>query len=361
MSHDDLIIHHRAQLFKYAKKHNVKAACQIFGLSRTRYYELLSDFVKYGREGLRPKKRPHPKMPNQIKKETEDEILAYVKDFPTHGPDRIACELKRTTTGRISYTGGGIYQLLKRKGLNRRLERLLYAEEQGNGIFTDLLAVALEKRKEHHVETHYSGELVSMDAKLVGIIKGVGKIYHQVAVDCNSSFGFAKLYSSKKAPTAVALIEEVVLPTYRGLSLPLHRVLTDNGREYTASTERGKKVHLFEQTLRKEGIRHSYTKLKHPWTNGYAESFHKTLLNEFYHLTFRRKLYTSLEELQRDLDEFLYYYNFKRCHQGRKLEGKTPAEKLLYGARCLALPSPKIKFSKNIEKPNVSKSVNLTC
>ncbi|MDP3014662.1 MAG: helix-turn-helix domain-containing protein [Candidatus Subteraquimicrobiales bacterium] len=51
MSHDDLIIHHRVQLFKYAKKYNVKAACQIFGLSRTRYYELLSDFVKYGREG----------------------------------------------------------------------------------------------------------------------------------------------------------------------------------------------------------------------------------------------------------------------------------------------------------------------
>lgn len=361
MSHDDLIIHHRVQLFKYAKKYNVKAACQIFGLSRTRYYELLSDFVKYGREGLRPKIRPHPKMPNQIKKETEDEILAYVKDFPTHGPERIASELKRTTEERISYTGGGIYQLLKRKGLNRRLERLIYAEEQGNGLFTNLLAVSLEKRKEHHVETSYSGELVSMDAKLVGVIKGIGKIYHQVAVDCNSSFGFAKLYCSKKAPTAVNLLEKSVLPTCKSLSIPVRRILTDNGREYTATTERGKSVHLFEQALQKEGIKHSYTKLKHPWTNGYAESFHKTLLNEFYHLAFRKKLYLSLEELQRDLDEFLYHYNFKRSHQGRKLKGKTPAEKFMQARRFLALPSPKIKFSKNNKQPNTSKSVNLTC
>jgi len=358
MSHDELIIRHRVQLFKYARKHNVKAACQIFGLSRTRYYELLSEFKKYGKEGLRPKKRPHPKMPNQIKKETEEEILSYVREFPTHGPDRIAYELKRLTKGRISYTGGGIYQLLKRKGLNRRLERLLYAEEKGNGIFTDLLAVALEKRKEHHVETSTSGELVSMDAKLVGIVKGIGKIYHQVAVDCHSSFGFAKLYLSKKAPTACDLLETRVLPTYRSFGISIRRILTDNGREYTASTESGKRVHLFEKTLQREGIKHSYTKLKHPWTNGYAESFHKTLLNEFYHLAFRRKVYTSLEELQKDLDEFLCYYNFERAHQGRKLKGKTPAEKLLQSRQCLALESPKIHLSKNRETEPMCQKVS---
>ncbi|MEW6189503.1 MAG: helix-turn-helix domain-containing protein [Actinomycetota bacterium] len=207
MSHDDLIIHHRVQLFKYAKRHNVKAACQIFGISRTRYYELLSDFKKYGRLGLAPKKRPKSKMPNQIKKGVEKDILDYVKEYPTHGPERIANELRRITNGRIGYTGGGIYNVLKRNGLNRRFERLLYAEEQGNGIFTELLQRELEKRKENHVETHYPGELLSMDVKLVGRIKGIGKIYHQVAVDCDSSFGFAKLYLSKKAPPLVTSLE----------------------------------------------------------------------------------------------------------------------------------------------------------
>ncbi|MDI6822176.1 MAG: IS481 family transposase [Actinomycetota bacterium] len=355
MSHDDLIIHHRVQLFKYAKRHNVKAACQIFGISRTRYYELLKDFKKYGRLGLAPKKRPKPKMPNQIKKEVEKEILDYVREYPTHGPERIANELKRKTFGRISYSGGGTYNVLKRNGLNRRFERLLYAEEHGNGIFTELLQRELERRKENHVETHYPGELLSMDVKLVGRIKGIGKIYHQVAVDCDSSFGFAKLYLSKKAKTSCDFLESSVLPIYEAFSIPLLRVLTDNGKEYTALSKRGKKIHIFEKALRKYGIRHSYTKLKHPWTNGYAESFHKTLLNDFYQLAFRKKIYTSLEELQKDLDEFLHHYNFKRTHQGWKLNGKTPAEKFLNGKRCPALESPKIKFSKNNENRKCQK------
>lgn len=354
MSHDDLIINHRVQLFKYAKRHNVKAACQIFGISRTRYYELFRSFKKYGKLGLAPKKKPKPRMPNQIKKEVEREILDYVKEYPTYGPERIANELKRITDNRISYTGGGIYNVLKRNDLNRRFERLLYAEEHGNGIFTDLLQKEVEKRKENRVETCYPGELLSMDVKLVGVIKGIGKIYHQVGVDCDSSFGFAKLYLSKKSKSSVDFIKNTVLPKYLAFSIPLLRVLTDNGREYTAPTKKGKEKHIFERTLRRYGIRYSYTKLKHPWTNGYAESFHKTLLNDFYQLAFRKKIYTSLEELQEDLDEFLYYYNFKRTHQGWKLNGKTPAEKFLNGARCLALPSPKIKFSKNNENPEVS-------
>ncbi|MDI6690235.1 MAG: DDE-type integrase/transposase/recombinase, partial [Actinomycetota bacterium] len=226
-------------------------------------------------------------MPNQIKKEVEKEILDYVREYPTHGPERIANELKRKTFGRISYSGGGTYNVLKRNGLNRRFERLLYAEEHGNGIFTELLQRELERRKENHVETHYPGELLSMDVKLVGRIKGIGKIYHQVAVDCDSSFGFAKLYLSKKAKTSCDFLESSVLPIYEAFSIPLLRVLTDNGKEYTALSKRGKKIHIFEKALRKYGIRHSYTKLKHPWTNGYAESFHKTLLNDFYQLAFR--------------------------------------------------------------------------
>ncbi|PMK31222.1 hypothetical protein BCU02_25815 [Vibrio lentus] len=40
-------------------------------------------------------------------------------------------------------------------------------------------------------------------------------------------------------------------------------------------------------------------------TNGICERFHKTILNEFYQITFRKKLYGSMEELQKDLDEWI--------------------------------------------------------
>ena len=68
--------------------------------------------------------------------------------------------------------------------------------------------------------------------KLIGRTKGIGKIYHQVAVDCDSSFGFARLYLSKKAKTFCGFLENAALPLYRDLNILLHRVLTDKGKVY---------------------------------------------------------------------------------------------------------------------------------
>ena len=57
--------------------------------------------------------------------------------------------------------------------------------------------------------------------------------------------------------------------------------------------------------------------------NGIAERFHRTVLNEFYRVAFRRKIYASIEQLQGDLDLWLREYNEIRPHQGRWCYGKT--------------------------------------
>ncbi len=54
-----------------------------------------------------------------------------------------------------------------------------------------------------------------------------------------------------------------------------------------------------------------------PQTNGICERFHKTILNEFYQVTFRKKLYGALDTLQSDLDEWLAHYNNERTLQGK--------------------------------------------
>jgi transposase InsO family protein len=82
----------------------------------------------------------------------------------------------------------------------------------------------------------------------------------------------------------------------------------------------------YELYLAVENIDHSRTKTKHPPTNGICERFHKTLLNEFYRVVFRKKIYHSLEELQGDLDAWLHDYNEQRPHQGRWCYGKTPMQ-----------------------------------
>ncbi len=75
-------------------------------------------------------------------------------------------------------------------------------------------------------------------------------------------------------------------------------------------------------------IDHTKTKAMSPQINGICERFHKTILNEFYQVTFRKKLYGSIEELQKDLDEWMDYYNNHRTHQGKMCCGRTPIETL---------------------------------
>src|SRR6185503_15331764 len=84
----------------------------------------------------------------------------------------------------------------------------------------------------------------------------------------------------------------------------LLRVLTDRGSEYCGNPER----HEYELYLAVEDIDHSRTKTKSPQTNGICERFHKTVPNEFYRVTFRKKVYRSIDELQTDLDSWIKEY-----------------------------------------------------
>ncbi|HKW45880.1 MAG TPA: integrase core domain-containing protein [Gemmatimonadaceae bacterium] len=78
-----------------------------------------------------------------------------------------------------------------------------------------------------------------------------------------------------------------------------------------------------------EDITHTRTKTKHPQTNGICERVQKTILQEFYQRAFRTKVYTTVEALQADLDQYLEHYNGERPHQRRWCYGKTPMETFL--------------------------------
>jgi transposase InsO family protein len=189
-----------------------------------------------------------------------------------------------------------------------------------------------------HVETSYTGELISQDSFKLGYIKGIGKIYTQAAIDCNCSFAFAKLYNRKTAATSVDLLRERVIPFYSSYGIKIDRILTDNGKEYTTHRTSGRKDHKYESYLKSTIIRHTLTKVRSPETNGYIERFHRTLLDEFFLIAIRKKIYTSLEELQVDLDKFMIKYNWYRTHQGYKVGGMPPINKFVSGiSRPLAI------------------------
>lgn len=113
-----------------------------------------------------------------------------------------------------------------------------------------------------------------------------------------------------------------MLPWFEEQEVSLLRVLTDRGSEYCGNLQH----HEYELYLAVEDIDHTKTKAKSPQTNGICERFHRTMLEEFYQVAFRKKLYGSLEELQTDVDLWLTFYNGERPHSGRSCYGKTPLQ-----------------------------------
>ena len=187
----------------------------------------------------------------------------------------------------------------------------------------------MERKKQDDVaageiETAHPGYLGSQDTFYVGTLKGVGRIYQQTFIDTYAKIGFAKLYTTKTPITAADLLNDRVLPFYDEHQLSLLRVLTDRGTEYCGKAE----THDYQLYLAINDIDHTKTKARSPQTNGICERFNKTILQEFFQVTFRKKIYQDIETLQADLDEWMEYYNNERTHQGKMCCGRTPIEKL---------------------------------
>ena len=191
-----------------------------------------------------------------------------------------------------------------------------------------------QKKKEDdlvsgEIETAHPGYLGSQDTFYVGTLKGVGRIYQQTFVDTYSKVACAKLYTMKTPITAADLLNDRVLPLFEEEHLPMLRILTDRGTEYCGKAE----SHDFQLYLALNNIEHTKTKAKSPQTNGICERFHRTILQEFYQVTFRKKLYRDIDELQHDLDDWILYYNYERTHQGKMCCGRTPMETLEDGKK----------------------------
>lgn len=327
------IIKHKVGLLNLAEElGNVSKACKVMGFSRDTFYRYKAAVDDGGVSALFEQSRSRPNLKNRIDMATEEAVVAYAIEYPAHGQVRVSNELRKQGVF-ISPSGVRCCWLRHNLGNFKARLKALEAKVANDGIIlTESQVQALEKKKlddqaSGEIETEHPGYLGSQDTFYVGTLKGVGRVYQQTYVDTYSKVAFAKLYTTKTPITAADTLNDRVLPFHEQNGLPVLRILTDRGTEFCGKADR----HDYQLFLAINDIEHTKTKVRHPQTNGICERFHKTILQEFYQVTFRKKVYLTIEELQKDLDEWMNYYNNSRTHQGKICCGRTPMETLRDG------------------------------
>jgi transposase InsO family protein len=268
------------------------------GVSEPTGRKWLGRYLVEGEPGLRDRSSRPKLSPRSIAPKTALAIVELRRRRLTQARIAQAIGVSKSTVGRV----------LKRAGLSR---------------LSDLEPSEPIVRYEHE----HPGDLVHIDTKKLGRIERMGKRipgsshnpiragweYLFVAIDDHARIGFTDMYPDERKASAVQFLQNTVA-YFHSLGVRVRRILTDNGSAFRSKR--------FAKACRRLGIKHSFTRVYRPQTNGKAERFIQSALREWaYGIPYHHS-----SEREAMLGRWIHHYNWHRPHQG--IKGVAPISRL---------------------------------
>jgi len=262
-----------------------------FGVCVKTVRKWVARFKAEGEAGLRDRSSRPRRLHRPTPPEVAGRIAALRRERWTG--KRIAAEL--------GVSPATVSRVLRRLGLSRMRDlepaepaRRYERARPGEMIHIDIKKLGRFERVGHRITGDRTGQSNS---------RGVGWEYVHVCVDDHSRIAFTSIFADEKAVSAIAFLRAAV-SFYAGLGVTVERVMTDNGSCY--------KSYAFRDACRELGLRHVRTKPYTPRTNGKAERFIKTALNEWAYA----RAYQTSDQRAAHLPGWTHSYNWHRPHGG---------------------------------------------
>ncbi len=226
MVDDDMLYRFRLRLFSLAGElGKVREACRLMGVHPSTYYRWRRPVMRSGLEMLRPRERRPPRMPNQTSQAVERRIVAFSLGHPGLGPRRISATLAQERWGGILVSPNGVWRVLRRHGLSRRMSRLSlvagYAAPPGPERPVEV---------ERHARSTIQVSLASTASTWAGSPGRSGRVWQYSTIDLASSYVWRSC-TRRRHPSAMrtSQLAKRVAADLRSHGWRLERVLRDNG------------------------------------------------------------------------------------------------------------------------------------
>ena len=161
-------------------------------------------------------------------------------------------------------------------------------------------------------EKRYAWELWHIDVHKVKNVQWQNpkkKKYLAALEDDATRVTYSQLLPNKKARTLALFLHQAYL-WFRRKWIIFKAILSDNGKEFTTHSTHARQNHIFERTLNNLNIKHKYTKICRPQTNGKIERWWRIFEEQF----FQKNIFSSWKHFNHCFKDWLHFYNHIRPH-----------------------------------------------